>query len=1307
MILVGIPALLAALVLGALDGALALDEQLSREGAVALARAAISQGDAHRGAIVFYQPQLMCASCHVKGERGAELGPDLAMLGKTVRRPDLVEAILEPSKTIRKGYEAVTVVTKDGKTLTGRLVEDRPDAIVLREAAPEGKAITVARADIDERHDKGPSLMPKGLVNQLASRQDFLDLVRYLIEIAEGGPARAIALRPKASLIGPAPLPEYENDLDHPGIIAGLGSENFERGRKIYERVCANCHGTKDHPGSLPTSLRFGSGVFKNGSDPHRMYQTLTRGFGQMAPQSWMVPMQKYDVIHFIREEYLKAANPSQYARVDRDYLVKLPKGSTRGPAPSSIEPWVAMDYGPSLMATVEAGDDGANIAFKGIAVRLDPGAGGVSRGGTWTLFEHDTLRLAASWAGVGFIDWEGINFNGKHQVHPRVVGVVQVANPSGPGWADPETGSFVDPRPRGRDGRPYGPLPRRWAHYRGLYHNGNRVILSYTVGTTPVLETPGLEGSRAMPIFTRSFELGPREHELVLQVAHLPGGRPPLRNLKAGDFGEVVLFGSEDGAAATAAHAMTFDGRTRVEVAGPDDFEMVRHDYSITARIKTTRGGTLFAKTEPGGEWVPDGKAWFVRDGRLVFDIGWVGAVSSRGRVDDDRWHDVAVTFEQNESRIRLYVDGRSDGEGRLKPAQDRKGHVVRLGFGAPDFPEPRTYFDGQMADVCFYDRVLSAGEIAARGPAQPGHGEPHLVARWSLESVREGTIADASGHGHRGSIGRDGRSVVRAGLIAAGLSVESNGFAWNVSPDGNLRLTVPKGTETLRFTLRVGGAAKEADVRAAAEVISRPETAPVLASFTHGGPSRWPGVLSTQTTRGRDDGAFAVDVLSHPESNPWLCQIRLTGLDFLPGGNQAVLCTWDGDIWQVDGIRGRSGILTWRRIASGLFQPLGIKVVEGQIFVSCRDQIALLHDLNGDGEIDFYENFNSDHQVTEHFHEFAMGLQTDALGNFYYAKAARHGLTALVPHHGTLLRVSRDGSRTDILATGFRAPNGVCVNPDGTFFLTDQEGFWLPKNRINWVKPGSFHGNMWGYHNVSDPSDSAMEPPVCWITNKFDRSPGEIVRVEGGGWGALEGSLLNLSYGEGKIFTVLCEKVGQKMQGGLATLPIPQVPTGIMRGRFHPGDGQLYTCGMYAWAGNRTQPGGLYRVRYTGKPMCVPVGLSATQDGMAITFTGALDRSKAAEVGRYSVRVWGLKRSENYGSEHIDERPLPVRSAKVSADGRTVLLAIPNLAPTWCMAITYAIQAADGSEVAGEIDNTIHQVGSAGAGNSNQSLR
>ncbi len=320
---------------------------------------------------------------------------------------------------------------------------------------------------------------------------------------------------------------------------------------------------------------------------------------------------------------------------------------------------------------------------------------------------------------------------------------------------------------------------------------------------------------------------------------------------------------------------------------------------------------------------------------------------------------------------------------------------------------------------------------------------------------------------------------------------------MSWSNTAEGDLRLTIPAGENPLRFTLKVARVTGKGDPNALARSI--PDGPAVdLASLTHGGPARWPEVLKSPIHAGRDDGPFAVDTFGLPESNPWLCQLRLTGFDFLDGGRQAAVCTWDGDVWLVGGLDAASGELSWRRIASGLFQPLGLKVRDGKIFVGCRDQIVILRDLNGDGETDFYENFNDDHQVTEHFHEFAMDLQTDADGNFYYAKAARHGKTALVPQHGTLLRVSRDGLRTEILATGFRAPNGVCLADDGTFFLTDQEGFWTPKNRINHVKVGGFYGNMWGYHDVTDPSDSAVDLPICWITNDFDRSPAELVRVD-----------------------------------------------------------------------------------------------------------------------------------------------------------------------------------------------------------------
>jgi hypothetical protein len=294
----------------------------------------------------------------------------------------------------------------------------------------------------------------------------------------------------------------------------------------------------------------------------------------------------------------------------------------------------------------------------------------------------------------------------------------------------------------------------------------------------------------------------------------------------------------------------------------------------------------------------------------------------------------------------------------------------------------------------------------------------------------------------------------------------------------DGFNRLRIPAQATPLAVKLLF----MEGEAKEYREFIASSPPAVALEPFTKGGPPRWPEVLNTQVIVGADTQAFAIDVLTHPVNNPWHCQLRLTGFDFFADGRRPAVCLWDGDVWLVGvgGMDAPAKGLTWQRIAFGLFQPLGLKIVKDKIHVCCRDQIVLLHDLNDDGETDFYECFNNDHQVTEHFHEFAMGLQTDADGNFYYAKAARHALKAVVPQHGTLLKVSKAGSKTEILATGFRAPNGVCINPDGTFFLTDQEGFWVPKNRIDLVERGSYYGNFWGYHNVTDPSDAAMKQPL-----------------------------------------------------------------------------------------------------------------------------------------------------------------------------------------------------------------------------------
>jgi putative heme-binding domain-containing protein len=1277
-------------------------QRLKSEMPEALAREALEKGDAARGAIVFFGQAMACSKCHVH-DAPAALAPDLTKPEKETTDAYLAESILEPSKKIRAGFEVLTVTTADGRTVQGLLVEENDKQLVLREAAPGGKLIKIEKKEIEGRSQAALSAMPAGQVEQLTSRQEFLDLVRYLSELRTGGAKRAAELQPDPSLIAAAPLPEYESHLDHAKLIRGWNKESFARGEAIYNRVCKNCHGTREEPGSLPTSLKFADGKFKNGSDPFSMYQTLTRGFGFMVPQHWMVPRQKYDVIYYIREAYLKPHNPTQYSPLTDAWLASLPKGDTLGPAPSNIEPWVAMNYGPSLINTYEISP--GNLAFKAIAMRLDSGAGGVSRGRNWLAFDHDTFRMAGAWEGSGFINWRGIHFNGEHQIHPQIAGNLIASNPVGPGWANPANGSLDDPRPKARDGRPYGPLPREWAKYRGIYAHGDRTIISYTIGETPVLESPELievplDKQASASVYARHFELGPRAKPLTLVVATEPNAaqRGAVAGAKAVDSAAPVAAQETKGAT----DGFAFRGKQRIEIAKPQDFDLTR-DYTILARIKTKEDGSIFAQAMADGDWVPDGKALFLRQGKLAFDMGWVGVVAGRTKVSDDKWHVVAMTWKADDASVRLYVDGKLDGQGKLKPKTFKNDFAIRLGFAAPDFPHP-TALTGEMSAAAFVPEALADKAIAEvnqagdllKLPAKP-------LAAWNLREGKEGIFADLSGNKHDGKLHGEATSSAPRGQLVAGITPEIAGATWQWDAAGRLLLHLPAGKEKLNYTVwfAAPSSAKETLATISDSIVARPRFD--FDKLMHGGPRRWPQTLTTTARIGESKGPFAIDVLTPPDTNPWLAQLRLTGLDFLDN-DRAAVCAWDCDVWLVSGLSRLDGQtatpqLTWQRIASGLFQPLGIKYLHNKLYVSCRDQIVILNDLNGDGETDYYECFNNDHQVTEHFHEFAMGLQADAEGNLYYAKSARHALTALVPHHGTLLRVSADGSRTDILANGFRAANGVCLNPDGSFIVTDQEGHWNPKNRINWVTvdkngPPKFYGNMFGYHDRTDSSDSAMEQPLCWITNAFDRSPAELLWVTSDQWGPLKGSLLNLSYGYGKVFVVPHEKVAGQMQGGMIELPIPAFPTGVMRGRFHPQDGQLYLCGMFAWAGSATQPGGFYRLRYTGEPVPLPVELHAKKSGMTLKFAARLDRTSATDAKNYSVKVWSLKRSANYGSPHIDEHALAVTKATLADDGRTLSLAIDGLAPTWCMEIQYTLRDAAGKPVNGKIHNTIHHL-------------
>ena len=307
-----------------------------------------------------------------------------------------------------------------------------------------------------------------------------------------------------------------------------------------YRMVCFNCHGNVEQQGSIPHSARFWKDEFKHGSDPYSMYQTLTRGFGMMPPQIRLAPKEKYEVIHFIREEFIEKYNPGQYFEITASYLDSLPKGNSLGPDPKPYKPWAEMDYGDFFIHTYELANSDdpprvisrrgsplpnedyrdVNFAYKGIAIRLNKGEGGVAAGNTFVLFDHDLLRLTGFWTGEGFIDYEGILLNDRHNIYPRTVGTVQFENPITPGWENPQSGDFNDPRFVAVDGRPFGPLPKEWAHYKGLYYHEQRVVIKYTVHDATVLESYDLEKEGNHPILSRTLNISPSSRALTMRIA-------------------------------------------------------------------------------------------------------------------------------------------------------------------------------------------------------------------------------------------------------------------------------------------------------------------------------------------------------------------------------------------------------------------------------------------------------------------------------------------------------------------------------------------------------------------------------------------------------------------------------------------------------------------------------------------------------------------------------------------------------------------------------------------------------------------
>src|SRR5262249_23209116 len=128
----------------------------------------------------------------------------------------------------------------------------------------------------------------------------------------------------------------------------------------------------------------------------------------------------------------------------------------------------------------------------------------------------------------------------------------------------------------------------------------------------------------------------------------------------------------------------------------------------------------------------------------------------------------------------------------------------------------------------------------------------------------------------------------------------------------------------------------------------------------------------------------------------------------------------------------------------------------------------------------------------------------------------------------------------------------------------------------------------------------------------------------------------------------------------------------------------------------------GSLERVRFTGKTVTLPTDLHVSKGAIALTFAVSLD-TKSVDRAQVSVEQWNYRWTQNYGSKGYSvaepdkggRGAVTVKSVKLSADGKTLTLAIPELKPVMQMGIYLkGLKAADGTPVDVSVFNTINYV-------------
>ncbi|EME63546.1 family 16 glycoside hydrolase [Amycolatopsis decaplanina] len=399
---------------------------------------------------------------------------------------------------------------------------------------------------------------------------------------------------------------------------------------------------------------------------------------------------------------------------------------------------------------------------------------------------------------------------------------------------------------------------------------------------------------------------------------------------------------------------------------------------------------------------------------------------------------------------------------------------------------------------------------------------------------------------------------------------------------------------------------------------------------------------------------------------------QPQVTGMDWLPDGRLAI-ATWGGsdkvlgEVHLLSNVSGNTdpGKVRTQRVASGLKEPMGVKYVDGKLYVSEKTRLVELNDTDGDGVTDDYRTVAT-WPFGGNFHEFAFGLLYK--DGFFYANlsvAINYGGATTdpqpAPNRGTTIKINKATGQVSYIAGGLRTPHGIGWGPEGDVFVTDNQGGWLPANKLVRVKQDRFFNH---YTNPPGPFDSKpVTAPVLWLPhNEIANSPSNMVMLS---QGPFAGQMVYGDVTYGGLQRAFLEKVNGEYQGAVFRLT-QGLESGVSRISLGP-DGAIYTGGIDG-GGNWGQPGklayGLQKVTPNGTNAFDIRAMRAVAGGFELEYTQPLSAETAQNLAaKYQAQQWRYQPTPAYGGPKIDEQTLSVTSASLSADHKKVTLQVAGL--------------------------------------------